>query len=154
MAVAMTVNRRPVALTVEPRETLAHVLRERLGLTGTKLSCGAQVCGACTVLVDGLPVSACTLLAVDVEGREVRTIEGASDGERLHPVQRAFIEQAAFQCGFCTPGMIMTTIALLESRPQPTRAEVVEGLEGNICRCTGYQAIIEAVLAAAREPAR
>jgi len=149
-----TVNGRPVILTVEPRETLAHVLRERLGLTGTKVSCGVQVCGACTALVDGLPVSSCTLLAADVEGRTVRTIEGVADGDRLHPVQRAFLRSAAFQCGFCTPGMVMAAIALLERRPHPTRAEVVEGLEGNICRCTGYEAIIDAVLSASSEEAR
>jgi carbon-monoxide dehydrogenase small subunit len=147
--ITMTVNGRAEQLRVEPRETLAEVLRDRLALTGTKVSCDAQVCGACTVLVDGLAVSGCTALAVDADGRQVRTVEGlAVDGE-LSPLQRAFIEQAAFQCGFCTPGMLMAATALLEETPRPTREEVVHGLEGNLCRCTGYEPIITAVLAAA-----
>jgi carbon-monoxide dehydrogenase small subunit len=125
------------------------VPRDRLGLTGLKVSCDIQVCGACTVLVDGLAVSACTYLAVDAEGREVRTVEGlARDGE-LTPLQQAFIDHAAFQCGYCTPGMLMAGTALLAENPDPTREEVVAGIEGNICRCTGYLPIIEAVLQAA-----
>ncbi len=146
---AMTVNERPYQLRIEPRETLAEVLRERLALTGTKVSCDVQVCGACTVLVDGLAVSACTFLAVDAEGRSVRTVEGLSRDGQLAPLQQAFIDHAAFQCGFCTPGMLMAATALLEENPRPTRDEVVEALEGNICRCTGYRGIIDAVLAAA-----
>jgi aerobic carbon-monoxide dehydrogenase small subunit len=137
-------------LLIEPRETLADVLRDRLGLTGLKISCDAQVCGACTVLVDGLPVSGCTFLAIDADGKRIRTVEGLADDGRLSPLQQAFIDQAAFQCGFCTPGMLMAATALLEDQPEPSRADVIHGLEGNLCRCTGYEPIVEAVLAAAR----
>jgi aerobic-type carbon monoxide dehydrogenase small subunit (CoxS/CutS family) len=143
----LTVNGRSRELTIEPRETLAEVLRDRLALTGTKISCDAQVCGACTVLVDGLPVSACTYLAVDADGKRVRTVEGLADGDQLSPLQQAFIDHAAFQCAFCTAGMLMTATALLDENPHPTRDEVVDGLEGNLCRCTGYAQIIDAVLA-------
>jgi aerobic-type carbon monoxide dehydrogenase small subunit (CoxS/CutS family) len=136
-------------VTIEPRETLADVLRDRLGLTGLKVSCDAQVCGACTVLVDGLPVSGCTFLAIDADGKRVRTVEGLADDGHLSPLQQAFIDAAAFQCGFCTPGMLMAATALLEDQPDPSRAEVIHGLEGNLCRCTGYEPIVEAVLAAA-----
>ena len=147
--VAFEVNGTPRTLRIEPRETLAEVLRDRLALTGTKVSCDAQVCGACTVLVDGLAVSACTYLAFDAEGREVRTVEGlASDGQ-LDPVQQAFIDHAGFQCGFCTPGMLMAATSLLEDDPAPSREAVVHGMEGNLCRCTGYAHIIDAILAAA-----
>ncbi len=149
MVVALTVNGRTHGLSIEPRETLAEVLRERLSLTGAKVSCDAQVCGACTVLVDGLPVSACTFLAVDADGRRVRTVEGLAEAGCLSPLQQSFIDHAAFQCGFCTPGMLMAATALLEEQPHPTREEVVHGLEGNLCRCTGYAPIVEAVLAAA-----
>ncbi len=145
----LVVNGRSRTVLVEPRETLADVLRERLGLTGLKVSCDVQVCGACTVLVDGLAVSACTYLAVDAGDHEVLTVEGlARDGE-LSPLQQAFIDAAAFQCGFCTPGMLMVATALLSDNPAPTREEVVAGIDGNLCRCTGYMPIIEAVLAAA-----
>jgi aerobic-type carbon monoxide dehydrogenase small subunit (CoxS/CutS family) len=143
----LTVNGRSRDLTIEPRETLAEVLRERLALTGTKISCDAQVCGACTVLVDGLPVSACTYLAIDADGKQVRTVEGLADGDQLSPLQQAFIDHAAFQCAFCTAGMLMTATALLDENPHPTRDDVVDGLEGNLCRCTGYAQIIDAVLA-------
>ncbi len=145
----VTVNGQPRELTIEPRETLADVLRDRLGLTGLKVSCDAQVCGACTVLVDGLPVSGCTFLAVDADRKRVRTVEGLAEDGRLSPLQQAFIDAAAFQCGFCTPGMLMAATALLEDEPNPTRADVIHGLEGNLCRCTGYEPIVEAVLAAA-----
>ena len=145
----LTVNGRAHDLTIEPRETIADVLRDRLGLTGAKISCDAQVCGACTVLVDGVPVSGCTFLAIDADGKRVRTVEGLADGDRLSPLQQAFIDAAAFQCGFCTPGMLMTATALLDENPDPSRADVIAGLEGNLCRCTGYEPIIEAVLAAA-----
>jgi carbon-monoxide dehydrogenase small subunit len=147
--VALVVNGDARRLTIEPRETLAEVLRDRLGLTGAKVSCDAQVCGACTVLVDGLPVSGCTFLAVDAEGRRVRTVEGLAEDGRLNPLQQAFIDEAAFQCGFCTPGMLMAATALLEEHPSPTRADVIHGLEGNLCRCTGYEPIVAAVLRAA-----
>ena len=148
--VQLEINGRLQRLTIEPRETLADVVRDRLGLVGTKVSCDAQVCGACTVLVDGLAVSGCTALAVDADGRSVRTVEGLADGDRLSALQQAFIDSAAFQCGFCTPGMLMAATALLEDDPHPDREAVVEGLEGNLCRCTGYEPIIEAVLAAAK----
>lgn len=147
--VVIEVNGDERTLRIEPRETLAEVLRDRLGLTGTKVSCDAQVCGACTVLVDDLAVSACTYLAIDADGRTVRTVEGLAVGGQLSPVQQAFLDHAGFQCGFCTPGMLMAATALLEADPSPTRDEVVDGLEGNLCRCTGYAQIIEAVLAAA-----
>jgi carbon-monoxide dehydrogenase small subunit len=147
--IGLTVNGRFREVAVQPRVTLAELLRDRLGLTGLKISCDIQVCGACTVLVDGLAVSACTYLAVDAEGRGVLTVEGlARDGE-LTPLQQAFIDHAAFQCGYCTPGMIMAGTALLDENPNPTRDEVVAGIEGNICRCTGYVPIIDAILQAA-----
>ena len=142
---AFEVNGTPRTLRVEPRETLAEVLRERLALTGTKVSCDAQVCGACTVLVDGLAVSACTYLACDAEGREVRTVEGLATDGQLDPVQQAFIDHAGFQCGFCTPGMLMTTRALLDENPNPTDHEIRTAISGAICRCTGYKNIVAAV---------
>ena len=144
------VNGAQRASSIEPRETLAELLRGHFGLTGTKVSCDAQVCGACTVLVDGLTVSACTYLAADANGRDVRTVEGLARDGQLSPLQQAFIDAAAFQCGFCTPGMLMTATALLEEDPDPSPAVVREALEGNLCRCTGYEPIVEAVLAAAR----
>jgi len=149
IAVELSVNARKQALQIEPRETLGEVLRDRLSLTGTKISCDAQVCGACTVLVDDLAVSACTYLAADADGREVRTVEGLATNGKLSPVQQSFIDHAGFQCGFCTPGMLMAATALLEEDPDPTREAVIHGLEGNLCRCTGYAQIIDAVLAAA-----
>jgi carbon-monoxide dehydrogenase small subunit len=155
--VELSVNARKQALQIEPRETLGEVLRDRLSLTGTKISCDAQVCGACTVLVDDLAVSACTYLAADADGREVRTVEGLATNGKLSPVQQSFIDHAGFQCGFCTPGMLMAATALLEEDPDPTREAVIHGLEGNLCRCTGYAQIIDAVLAAgatARETSR
>lgn len=149
VAAHVVVNEQMRDLTIEPRETLAEVLRDRLGLRGLKISCDAQVCGACTVLVDGLPVSGCTYLAIDADGRRVRTVEGlAVDGE-LSPLQQAFIDKAAFQCGFCTPGMLMAATALLEDQSDPSREDVIHGLDGNLCRCTGYEPIVEAVLVAA-----
>jgi aerobic-type carbon monoxide dehydrogenase small subunit (CoxS/CutS family) len=149
LAVRTTVNGAAVVVDVEPRWTLADLLRDHLGLTGTKVSCELQVCGACSVLVDGQPVSACTALAADVDGREVTTIEGLADGDVLHPIQRAFVEEFAFQCGFCTPGFVMMAKALLDENPRPSREEVVHHLEGNLCRCTGYAPIVAAVMRAA-----
>ena len=130
----------------EPQETLAELLRERLNLTGTKISCEVQVCGACTVLVDGLPVSSCTLLAYEVRDKNVLTVEGLArpDGT-LHPIQQSFIDEFAFQCGFCTPGMILAAKALLEENPKPTEAEIIHFMDGNICRCTGYVPIVRAI---------
>jgi carbon-monoxide dehydrogenase small subunit len=143
-------NGRQQAVRAEPRETIADVLREHLGLTGLKVSCDAQVCGACTVLVDGLAVSGCTYLAADADGRAVSTVEGlAADDGRLTPLQQAFIDEAAFQCGFCTPGMLMAATALLTENPDPTRDEVVAAIDGNLCRCTGYVPIVDAILRAA-----
>jgi len=150
LEVGFRVNGRPYALTIEPRETLLEVLRNRLGLTGTKLSCDVQVCGACSVLVDGRLVSACTVLAYEARGKEVTTIEGLAEGDRLHPIQQAFIDHAAFQCGYCTPGMIIATKALLEEHPAPTVPEITHYLRGNLCRCTGYKKILEAILAASQ----
>lgn len=148
-SISTTVNERSVEREVPTRQTLAEFLRDDLGLTGTKTSCGMQVCGICTVLVDGVPVSACTYLAVDLDGRDVVTIEGLSDGIDLHPVQQAFVDSFALQCGFCTPGFVMMVVALLERSPDPTEDEIVDFLEGNICRCTGYRPIVSAVVAAA-----
>jgi carbon-monoxide dehydrogenase small subunit len=147
--VELSVNGRRRQLAVEPRVTLAELCRDRLGLTGLKISCDMQVCGACTVLVDGLAISACTYLAVDADGRAVTTVEGLAQGGQLSPLQQAFIDQAAFQCGYCTPGMLVAATALLADNPQPTREEVVAGIEGNICRCTGYVPIVDAILQAA-----
>jgi carbon-monoxide dehydrogenase small subunit len=146
---AFAVNDRPATVRVEPRETIADVLREHLGLTGLKVSCDAQVCGACTVLVDGLAVSGCTYLAVDANGRSVSTVEGLAPDGRLSPLQQAFIDEAAFQCGFCTPGMLMAATALLAENAAPSRDEVVAAIDGNLCRCTGYVPIVEAILRAA-----
>ena len=157
MDLDLTVNEQRRSMRIEARETVGEVLRDRLGLTGTKISCDAQVCGACTVLVDDLAVSACTYLAIDADERTVRTVEGLATNGRLSPLQQAFIDNAGFQCGFCTPGMLMAATALLEEDPDPTREAVIHGLEGNLCRCTGYAQIIDAVLAAAasvREPVR
>jgi aerobic-type carbon monoxide dehydrogenase small subunit (CoxS/CutS family) len=148
-SVEATINDKSVSVEIDPRLTLAEFLRDQLGLTGTKVSCEMQVCGVCTVLVDGAPVSACTYLAVDIEGRSVLTIEGLSNGRDLHPIQQAFLDRFALQCGFCTPGFVMMTLALLDSVESPSREDVVEYLEGNICRCTGYEPIVQAVLDAA-----
>jgi carbon-monoxide dehydrogenase small subunit len=141
----MTVNGRPVTVTVRPEELLLDVLRDRLGLTGSKRSCDVQVCGACTVLLGGTPVSSCSLLAWEARGRDVTTIEGLADGEHLHPLQEAFIAESAFQCGYCTPGMILAAKSLLDERPTADDAEIRDYLRGNICRCTGYTNILHAV---------
>ena len=144
-----TVNGLPVTLQVRPEALLLDVLRDRLQLKGARRSCDMQVCGACTVLVDGTPVSACTYLAVEVDGRAVLTVEGLADGDRLDPLQEAFIEHGAVQCGFCTAGMLLTARALLAEEPSPSPARVAEYLKGNLCRCTGYRKILDAVLACA-----
>ena len=150
--VSFVLNGKAVELEVEPHVDLLALLHETLGLRGAKRSCDLQVCGACTVLVDGRPVSACTLPAFEVRGREVVTIEGLS-GEPEHPLLRAFIDHAGFQCGYCTPGMILAAKSLLDGEPDPTEAQVREYLAGNICRCTGYKKIVESVLGAARSSA-
>lgn len=148
-------NGKPVEVDCEAEETLAEVLRNRLNLNGTKVSCEVQVCGACTVLVEGLPVSACTQLAYEVRDKNVLTIEGLENPDgMLHPVQQAFIDDFAFQCGFCTPGMIMSAKALLDENPEPTYEEIIHHMDGNICRCTGYVSIVKAIQRAAMEMAK
>ena len=145
MRLETTVNERPVSLEIEPRAILLDVLRDHLGLTGAKRSCDTQVCGACTVLLDGSPVSACCTLAYEAGGRAVETIEGLAGPEGLHPIQQAFVDRVAIQCGFCTPGFVLTTKAMLAENPCPTRSEIADYLGGNLCRCTGYWNILEAV---------
>ena len=147
-AVTITVNGAPRTAEVEPRTLLVHVLREHLNLTGTHVGCDTSNCGACTVWLDGEAVKSCTVLAVQADGRELTTIEGISENGDLHPMQQAFHENHALQCGYCTPGMVMTAIKLLEANPEPTDEEIRRGLEGNLCRCTGYENIVAAVRAA------
>ncbi len=149
--VRVVVNGEPRAALVEPRTLLSDFLRGSLGLTGTHVGCEHGVCGACTIRVDGEPAHACTLLAVQVDGAELRTVEGLADGARLHPIQAAFREHHGLQCGFCTPGFLMAAEALLEHSPDPSDEEIREQLSGNICRCTGYVGIVDAVRAAAAE---
>ena len=151
VAVALTVNGRAIKKNVEARRTLADFLREDLNLTGTHLGCEHGACGACTVLIDGAPARSCLTLAAQAEGASIRTVEGLADGETLHPVQRAFKRHHALQCGFCTPGFLTAAVALLDEMPDPSEAQVREYLSGNICRCTGYQFIVDAVLSAAAE---
>jgi aerobic carbon-monoxide dehydrogenase small subunit len=148
--ISFTLNGRLQEIDVQPHELLLDVVRERLGLTGAKRSCDVQVCGACTLLVDGRPVSACTTLAFEVRDRSVLTIEGLAENGKLHPLQQAFIEHGGFQCGFCTPGMILAAKALLDENPDPSEAELKHFMHGNICRCTGYKKIIESIMAAAK----
>jgi len=148
MRVRLEVNGRMHDLDVAPHVLLLDVLRDALDLKGTKRSCDSQVCGACTVLVDGLAISACTYLAVEADGRTVSTVEGLADGETLHPLQRAFLATGAVQCGFCTAGMLLTAHALLAENPAPTREDVLHYLRGSLCRCTGYRKIVEAILMA------
>ncbi len=149
MKLEFVLNGKPVVLDIEPQETLAEVLRNRCHLIGLKISCEVQVCGSCTALVDDLPVSACTHLAYEARGRRVTTIEGLSDGQQLHPIQQAFLDEFAFQCGFCTPGMILMAKALLAENPNPTDFDLVAYANGNLCRCTGYRPILKAIRRAA-----
>jgi len=144
----LCVNEEWHELSVHPRDTLQQVIREGIGLTGTKDGCQSGTCGACTVLVEGRPVLACLTLAVECDGKSVLTVEGLASGGELSPVQKAFLDQGAVQCGFCTPGMLMSITALLEHTPQPSVDEIKKALEGNLCRCTGYNAIMDAVLQA------
>jgi aerobic-type carbon monoxide dehydrogenase small subunit (CoxS/CutS family) len=155
VALKFQLNGKAVEVACEAEETLAEVLRNQLNLTGTKVSCEVEVCGACTVLIDGLPVSSCTTLAYEARGKQVTTIEGLerSDGT-LHPIQQAFIDEFAFQCGFCTPGMIMSAKALLDENPKPSRNEIIHHMDGNICRCTGYVPIVAAIQRAAEAMAK
>ncbi|HLG74359.1 MAG TPA: (2Fe-2S)-binding protein [Chloroflexota bacterium] len=150
MKLSLTVNGEPRAVEVAPDRLLIDVLREDLGLTGTKEGCSIGVCGACTVLVDGQTMSACLTLAATLEGVEVLTIEGLASGAKLHPLQTAFIEHGGFQCGFCTPGQIMAAYALLQEHPNPTDEQLKEAMLGNLCRCTGYYKIVESIRAAAK----
>ena len=150
-SIVLNVNGTSRTISVEPRKTLADAIREDLGLTGTHLGCEHGVCGACTVLFDGEVVRSCLLFAVQAEGAEITTIEGIGDGDALHPMQRAFSEYHGLQCGFCTPGMILAGIDVLSRNPDPSRQEIREEMGGNICRCTGYQKIVESVQAAAAE---
>jgi carbon-monoxide dehydrogenase small subunit len=147
--VTVTVNGEEHTVEVEPRLLLAHLLRQGLGLTGTHIGCDTTNCGACTVLVDGTAVKSCTMLAVQTDGHEVRTVEGMAQASELHPIQEGFREEHGLQCGFCTPGMMMSAMALLRRNPDPTEEEVRWALSGNLCRCTGYQNIVKAVLWAA-----
>ena len=149
MQVSVTVNGDEATAEVEPRTLLVHLLRDELGLTGTNIGCDTSSCGACTVLLDGQSVKSCTVLAAQADGSAITTIEGLAGPGGLHPVQAAFQACHGLQCGFCTPGMIMASVSLLAEHPAPTEAEVREGLEGNLCRCTGYHNIVRSVLAAA-----
>jgi len=149
--VNLTVNGKPHAVSIEPRRTLADVLRDDCGLTGTHLGCEHGVCGACTVLVDGKPVRSCLMFGVQAEGKEIRTVEGLADGDTLHPLQQAFWENHGLQCGFCTPGFLMLAAGALEENPDMSDDEIKDVLSSNLCRCTGYQNIIKAVRIAARE---
>ena len=144
------VNGEAYELAIEPQTTLLEVLRDHLGLTGTKEACGTGECGSCTVLIEGKPILSCLALAVDYPNKEIITIEGLSQGEKLTPVQQAFVDCGAVQCGFCTPGMILSASALLEKNPSPSEEEIRKALEGHLCRCTGYNKIVEAVNTAAK----
>ena len=147
----LKVNGRAVSTDVEPQTLLVELLRGPLALTGTHVGCDTSQCGACTVLLDGQAVKSCSLLALQADGREVTTIEGLAQGGTLHPVQEAFVACHGLQCGFCTPGMVMSAVGLLNERPAPTDAEIAQALEGNLCRCTGYTNIVESVRTAARQ---
>jgi len=149
--ISVTVNGAAKSAEVEPRLLLVHLLREVLGLTGTHIGCDTTNCGACTVLLDGRPVKSCTIFAVQADGREVMTVEGLAKDGQLHPIQEAFHEKHGLQCGFCTPGMMMTATALLQRNPNPTEGEIRWGISGNLCRCTGYVNIVEAVKYAAEK---
>ncbi|MFQ5851077.1 MAG: (2Fe-2S)-binding protein [Candidatus Binatia bacterium] len=149
--VTLTANGTRYEIEIEPHELLLDVVRNRLRLTGAKRSCDVQVCGACTLLLDGRPVSSCTLLAFEARDREILTIEGLAQDGKLHPLQEAFIEYGGFQCGFCTPGMILTAKVLLDETPNPSEDDIVHFMQGNICRCTGYKKIVESIMAAAKK---
>jgi len=149
--IQLTVNGKKYNLEVENDTTLLKLLRNELGMTGTKEGCGAGECGACTVIMDGKAVDSCITLAVQANGKDITTIEGLADGKQLHPIQNAFINAGAIQCGFCTPGMVLSTKALLDHNPSPSEEEIREALAGNLCRCTGYVKIVEAVKIAAEK---
>ena len=149
--ITLKVNDREYDLVIPVNRTLTQVLRENLKLTGTKQGCSVGDCGSCTVLLDGEPVNSCLVLAVEAEGRRIQTIEGLAEDGKLHPVQQAFVDQGGIQCGFCSPGMILTTKALLDKNPAPNELEIREAISGNLCRCTGYQKIVEAIQSVAKE---
>lgn len=149
-SITFTINGETTTLDVEARRSLADVIREDIGLTGTHLGCEHGVCGACTILLGGQPARACLMLAVQADGATIITIEGLSDGDKMHPVQKAMHEAMSFQCAFCAPGFLMSTVALLEENPNPTTDEIREELSGNLCRCTGYQSIVDGVETAVR----
>lgn len=149
MQISVTVNGSAQSHDVEPRTLLVHYIRDTVGLTGTNVGCDTTSCGACTVHLDGESVKSCTVLAVQADGHEITTIEGLANGDQLHPMQQAFHENHGLQCGYCTPGMVMAATSLLKEVPNPTEAQVRVGLEGNLCRCTGYHNIVKSVLAAA-----
>ena len=149
--IKFTLNKEPVEVLVEENLSLLDLIRDVLGLTGTKKGCEEAECGACTVMIDGAPVNSCCTLAMEVNGHEVLTVEGIAEEGMLHPIQKKFIEKWAFQCGYCTPGMIMSAKALLDHNPNPTETEVREAIEGNLCRCTGYAKYVEAILEVAKE---
>ncbi|MCP3855715.1 MAG: (2Fe-2S)-binding protein [Actinomycetia bacterium] len=149
MEITVRVNGESHTNDVEPRTLLVHYIRDVLGKTGTNIGCDTSSCGACTIHLNGESVKSCTMLAVQADGQDITTIEGLADGDELHPMQQAFMENHALQCGYCTPGMVMASVSLLDEVPSPSEAEVREGLEGNLCRCTGYHNIVKAVLAAA-----
>ncbi len=151
MQISVTVNSKRYSADVEPRMLLVHFVRDQLGLTGTNIGCDTSQCGACTILLDGAAVKSCTVLAVQADGSEVMTIEGLASNGKLHPLQEGFWEKHGLQCGYCTPGMIMASYHLLQTTPQPTEAQIRHGLEGNLCRCTGYQNIVKAVQYAAEQ---
>ena len=148
--ISVTVNGTAHTHDVEPRTLLVHYIREHVGLTGTNIGCDTSSCGACTIHIDGESVKSCTVLAVQADGADITTIEGLATDGQLHPMQQAFMEHHGLQCGYCTPGMVMAATSLLQENPSPTEREVREGLEGNLCRCTGYHNIVKAVQAAAR----
>jgi carbon-monoxide dehydrogenase small subunit len=149
-SLTITVNHVTYTINLEPNLTLVEVLRDTLGLTGTKKSCNEGECGACTVLMEGKPVASCLVLAMDAQNKNITTIEGLAEGEKLHPLQEAFVKHGGIQCGFCTPGMIMSAKALLDEKPDPTPLQVRTAISGNLCRCTGYQQIVDSVMAAAK----
>ncbi len=147
VAISLNINGEEYHLNVEPKRTLLDTIREDIGLTGTKKGCDSGDCGACTIILDGEPVNSCIVLAVDANGKQITTIEGLAANGTLHPLQDAFVQHGAVQCGFCTPGMVLAAKALLDKKPNPTEQEIREGMVGNLCRCTGYAKIIEAVKA-------
>lgn len=143
--IQLTINDKEYEVAVEPNQTLTDMLRYELGLTGTKKGCEVGDCGSCTVIMDGIPVNSCLVLAMQANGRKITTIEGLETEKGMHPIQKAFVEKGAVQCGFCTPGMILSTKSLLDKNPNPTEEEIRTGISGNLCRCTGYQKIVDAV---------